>query len=121
MLDKQSMLQDDLRIQTTEIAHRLNRIEIATTKRLDDNTQCIIDTLNQMQRNSYATEGVSRAILQPEEQEVQCTEFYFVVSGDSCSALGAKYGFTVDQFIAWNPVVASSCNIWLSEWYCIGV
>lgn len=64
MLDKQSMLQDDLRIQTAAIAYRLNRIEAATTKRLDENTLSILDTLDQMKMDSYSTSGVSRAMLQ---------------------------------------------------------
>ncbi|KAF8859935.1 hypothetical protein BDZ45DRAFT_741784 [Acephala macrosclerotiorum] len=71
MLDKQSMLQDDLRIQTAAIAYRLNRIETATTKRLDRNMQSILDALDQMTMNSYSASGVSRPILQPEEQDIQ--------------------------------------------------
>lgn len=51
----------------------------------------------------------------------KCKKFYFIISGDTCSALATKYGFTVAQFIAWNPAVGSTCNVWLSEWYCIGL
>lgn len=71
MLDSYSMLKDDLQIQTAVIAHRLNHIESATTKRLDENTQSILDMLEQMRVDSHTTPGMSGAILQPEEHEIQ--------------------------------------------------
>ncbi|KAL1867742.1 hypothetical protein VTK73DRAFT_4027 [Phialemonium thermophilum] len=52
-----------------------------------------------------------------------CNLFYDVVAGDSCATVEAKFGITLDQFLAWNPTVSKDCatNFWVGESYCVGV
>jgi hypothetical protein len=51
-----------------------------------------------------------------------CTEYYVVVSGDSCAAIEAKYSITFAQFYAWNPAIGSDCTaLWVGEAYCVAV
>ncbi|KAF9465228.1 hypothetical protein BDZ94DRAFT_1281595 [Collybia nuda] len=49
-----------------------------------------------------------------------CTEYYTVVSGDTCSAIDTEFGLTLVQFIAMNPEISSTCNnLALGEAYCV--
>ena len=49
-----------------------------------------------------------------------CTQFHFVVKGDTCATLGTKYGVTFAQILAWNPTVGSSCDgMWLDTYVCV--
>jgi hypothetical protein len=51
-----------------------------------------------------------------------CKSFYKVQSGDSCWAISTSRGFSVAQFLSWNPYVNSDCtNLWLDYYVCIGV
>lgn len=49
-----------------------------------------------------------------------CTQYYTVVSGDSCPAVEAKFNLTLAQFVAMNPEINSQCsNLALDEAYCV--
>ena len=50
-----------------------------------------------------------------------CTGYYTVVSGDSCSAIETKYNITDTLFHAMNPELTSTCtNLIVGDAYCIG-
>ncbi|KAL5349119.1 hypothetical protein ACLOAV_005407 [Pseudogymnoascus australis] len=50
-----------------------------------------------------------------------CTTYYKAASGDDCSKLTARLGFTIADFIKWNPAVDENCaGFWLGYYYCIG-
>ncbi|KAJ6503696.1 hypothetical protein C8R45DRAFT_1185524, partial [Mycena sanguinolenta] len=38
-----------------------------------------------------------------------CTKIYTVVSNDTCGGLETKFGVTLNQILAWNPWLTSSC------------
>ncbi|KAF7183838.1 hypothetical protein CNMCM7691_004260 [Aspergillus felis] len=49
-----------------------------------------------------------------------CTEYYYVVSGDTCASIEAAYGITAAQFAEWNPYIGSGCtNLWLDTYICV--
>lgn len=49
-----------------------------------------------------------------------CTQYYTVVSGDSCSAIDTTFGISFTQFTTWNPEVDENCsNIQVGEAYCV--
>ncbi|KAJ6518856.1 hypothetical protein C8R45DRAFT_809437 [Mycena sanguinolenta] len=49
-----------------------------------------------------------------------CTQYYTVVSGDSCGAIESKFAITLSQFLTWNPEVNSQCtNILVGLAYCV--
>ncbi|KAF9559712.1 hypothetical protein CPC08DRAFT_637416, partial [Agrocybe pediades] len=49
-----------------------------------------------------------------------CTQYYTVISGDSCSAIDSQFGITLAQFITMNPEVNSGCtNIAVGSTYCV--
>ncbi|KAJ7467044.1 hypothetical protein FB451DRAFT_1340517 [Mycena latifolia] len=49
-----------------------------------------------------------------------CTQYYTVVSGDSCASIESKFGIMLAQFIAMNPELNSGCtNLALAEGYCV--
>ncbi|KAF5329714.1 hypothetical protein D9619_009152 [Psilocybe cf. subviscida] len=49
-----------------------------------------------------------------------CTQYYTVVSGDSCGTIDTKFNLTLAQFITFNPEVNSQCtNIQLGSAYCV--
>ncbi|PPQ88423.1 hypothetical protein CVT25_011225 [Psilocybe cyanescens] len=51
---------------------------------------------------------------------VGCTEYYTVVSGDSCPAIESKFSITFAQFQQWNPEVDTACdNILVGFQYCV--
>ncbi|KAK5655841.1 hypothetical protein OQA88_5380 [Cercophora sp. LCS_1] len=52
-----------------------------------------------------------------------CTQWYKVVSGDTCQRVVDKYGtFSLSQFYTWNPDVGSTCaGLELNVYVCIGV
>uniref|UniRef100_A0A8H7XIN7 LysM domain-containing protein n=1 Tax=Psilocybe cubensis TaxID=181762 RepID=A0A8H7XIN7_PSICU len=51
---------------------------------------------------------------------VGCTEYYTVVSGDSCPAIESKFSITFAQFQQWNPEVDANCdNIFVGLQYCV--
>lgn len=48
------------------------------------------------------------------------TEYYTVVSEDSCSAVDIEFSTTLSQFFAMNPEISSTCNILaLGAAYCV--
>ncbi len=52
-----------------------------------------------------------------------CNSWYLVKSGDDCTAIAARYGITLAQFLAYNPAVSSNCatNFWPDYAYCVGL
>ncbi|KAJ7154882.1 hypothetical protein C8R43DRAFT_1235156 [Mycena crocata] len=49
-----------------------------------------------------------------------CTQYYTVVSGDSCSAIETKFSISSTQFIAMNPEIDVKCTtLALDEAYCV--
>ncbi|KAF8966665.1 hypothetical protein BDZ97DRAFT_1917471 [Flammula alnicola] len=49
-----------------------------------------------------------------------CTQYYTVVSGDSCPAIESKFSITFAQFQQWNPEVHTACdNILIGFQYCV--
>jgi LysM repeat protein len=51
-----------------------------------------------------------------------CNKFHYVVSGDQCGTIATAAGITLANFIAWNPMVGSTCSdLWLSAYVCIGI
>ncbi|KAF7343654.1 hypothetical protein MSAN_01986300 [Mycena sanguinolenta] len=48
-----------------------------------------------------------------------CTAIYTVASGDSCSAIETKYGITLNQILAWNPWLTSSCALQIGQNVCV--
>ncbi|KAJ5219687.1 hypothetical protein N7468_008891 [Penicillium chermesinum] len=50
----------------------------------------------------------------------ECYEWHIVVSGDTCQLIEAEYGITLEEFIALNTYVNSTCgNIWPDYAYCV--
>lgn len=46
--------------------------------------------------------------------------FYLqVVSGDSCGSIEAKFGITLQDIVAWNPFLTSTCAIQVGENLCV--
>ncbi|KAJ5802479.1 uncharacterized protein N7503_004929 [Penicillium pulvis] len=43
---------------------------------------------------------------------VSCSEYYTVVSGDSCSAIEVEYSITFAEFLLWNPSIVSGDSCW---------
>ncbi|CAK7243242.1 MAG: hypothetical protein STHCBS139747_004755 [Sporothrix thermara] len=51
-----------------------------------------------------------------------CDSYYFVVKGDTCTSIEAKYGLSAADFLAWNPALDSYCLGLLAGYYvCVGV
>ncbi|KAH8802952.1 hypothetical protein F5884DRAFT_903558 [Xylogone sp. PMI_703] len=51
-----------------------------------------------------------------------CTQFYQVVSGDTCTGVVEKFGISISQFETWNPSVGSGCFFMLAgDYYCVAV
>ncbi|KAJ7264086.1 hypothetical protein B0H12DRAFT_1217298 [Mycena haematopus] len=48
-----------------------------------------------------------------------CSKIYTVVSGDSCGAIESKFGITLDDIVAWNPFLTSSCAIQIGQNLCV--
>jgi len=49
-----------------------------------------------------------------------CTQYYTIVSGDSCGAIESQFGITLSQFLTWNPEVNAQCtNILVGLAYCV--
>uniref|UniRef100_A0A8H7XNW2 LysM domain-containing protein n=1 Tax=Psilocybe cubensis TaxID=181762 RepID=A0A8H7XNW2_PSICU len=49
-----------------------------------------------------------------------CTDYYTIVSGDSCPAIETKFNITMSQITTWNPEINSECtNIQLGLAYCV--
>ncbi|KAJ7186092.1 hypothetical protein C8R46DRAFT_1289630 [Mycena filopes] len=49
-----------------------------------------------------------------------CTQYYTVVSGDSCGAIETKFDLTSSEFIAMNPEIDAACTtLQLAEAYCV--
>ncbi|KAJ6492288.1 hypothetical protein C8R45DRAFT_990841 [Mycena sanguinolenta] len=48
-----------------------------------------------------------------------CTKIYTVASGDSCGGLETKFGVTLDQILAWNPWLTSSCALEIGQNLCL--
>ncbi|KAF9047715.1 hypothetical protein BJ165DRAFT_1118997 [Panaeolus papilionaceus] len=49
-----------------------------------------------------------------------CTTYYTVVSGDSCTAIDNKFTITLSDFFRWNPEVNTACtNIAVGSAYCV--
>ncbi|KAL5330732.1 hypothetical protein ACEPPN_000252 [Leptodophora sp. 'Broadleaf-Isolate-01'] len=73
---------------------------------------------------SSTTTSISSTVTPPAPTQsgivAGCTEYYVVVSGDSCAAIESEFSITFAQFYAWNPAVGSNCeNLWLGEAYCV--
>ncbi|KAL4938545.1 hypothetical protein BDV06DRAFT_225910 [Aspergillus oleicola] len=51
-----------------------------------------------------------------------CDQFYQVSSGDSCDAIVARYGISIEQFRSWNSGINGDCtNLWLDYYVCVHV
>jgi LysM repeat protein len=49
-----------------------------------------------------------------------CTTYYTIASGDSCTSVDAKYDIALADLLRWNTALTSSCTtIQLSEAYCV--
>ncbi|KAJ7762133.1 hypothetical protein B0H16DRAFT_1808565 [Mycena metata] len=48
-----------------------------------------------------------------------CPAIYTVVSGDSCGVIETKFGITLNNLIAWNPFLTSTCAIQIGENLCV--
>ncbi|KAF7288367.1 hypothetical protein HMN09_01399600 [Mycena chlorophos] len=48
-----------------------------------------------------------------------CPEVYTVVPNDSCGAIESKFSITLNDIIAWNPFLDSSCAIQVGENLCV--
>ncbi|KAH7919459.1 hypothetical protein BV22DRAFT_1133822 [Leucogyrophana mollusca] len=49
-----------------------------------------------------------------------CTEYYTVVSGDTCDLIEGEYDITATQFLTWNPEINTDCtNLIIGEAYCV--
>ncbi|KAL4742975.1 hypothetical protein BDV11DRAFT_166643 [Aspergillus similis] len=49
-----------------------------------------------------------------------CTEFYYVIPGDSCASIQEAYGLTAAEFNEFNPGMGSDCtNLWLDTYICV--
>ncbi|KFY85229.1 hypothetical protein V498_07747, partial [Pseudogymnoascus sp. VKM F-4517 (FW-2822)] len=49
-----------------------------------------------------------------------CTSYYKASDGDDCSKLASRFGFTLGDFIQWNPAVDETCaGFWLGYYYCV--
>ncbi|OBT55533.1 hypothetical protein VE04_05578 [Pseudogymnoascus sp. 24MN13] len=47
-----------------------------------------------------------------------CTSYYKASDGDDCSKLASRFGFTLGDFIQWNPAVNETCaSFWLGYYY----
>jgi hypothetical protein len=51
-----------------------------------------------------------------------CTQFYEVMSGDSCNAIAAKFDVTDSDLETWNPGIGSDCTLlFIGDYICVGV
>ncbi|KAI1115301.1 carbohydrate-binding module family 50 protein [Nemania sp. NC0429] len=51
-----------------------------------------------------------------------CDAFYFVQTDDSCDAIAASHGITLNQFLTWNPKAGPTCTgLWASTYACVSV
>ncbi|KFY18021.1 hypothetical protein V492_00208 [Pseudogymnoascus sp. VKM F-4246] len=51
-----------------------------------------------------------------------CTSYYKALDGDDCSKITARFGFTLADFIQWNPAVDKTCaGFWLGYYYCVSI
>ncbi|KAJ7636710.1 hypothetical protein FB45DRAFT_742072, partial [Roridomyces roridus] len=48
-----------------------------------------------------------------------CTTYYTVVPNDSCGAIETKFSITLNDIIAWNPFLTSSCAIQVGQNLCV--
>ncbi|KAJ6484664.1 hypothetical protein C8R45DRAFT_829713, partial [Mycena sanguinolenta] len=48
-----------------------------------------------------------------------CTTYYTVASGDSCGGIETKFGITLDDILAWNPWLTSSCALQIGQNLCV--
>ncbi|OGE49080.1 hypothetical protein PENARI_c023G09001 [Penicillium arizonense] len=52
----------------------------------------------------------------------KCSQFYYVVTNDTCPAIVEEYGITLKDFYSWNPGVGSDCRTLKTEYYvCVAV
>ncbi|KFY43831.1 hypothetical protein V494_01795 [Pseudogymnoascus sp. VKM F-4513 (FW-928)] len=51
-----------------------------------------------------------------------CTDYYKALDGDDCWKITARFGFTLAEFIQWNPAVDKTCaGFWLGYYYCVAI
>lgn len=50
-----------------------------------------------------------------------CTNFYLVVSGDTCSSIATAAGISLSDFYTWNPAVGTSCATLFLNMYWDGI
>lgn len=50
-----------------------------------------------------------------------CVRFYFVKSGDSCTAIASANGISTTDFQTWNGLDAGCTNMWANAYACIGL
>ncbi|TFY61264.1 hypothetical protein EVJ58_g4618 [Rhodofomes roseus] len=48
-----------------------------------------------------------------------CTTYYEVKSGDSCTAIDEQFGIALSDFLRWNPEVSDDCSNLLLAAYCV--
>ncbi|KAM0326641.1 hypothetical protein ACHAQA_006510 [Verticillium albo-atrum] len=60
---------------------------------------------------SVSNPGTGFQIPSPTQPELVsfCNNFHYVVSGDRCSTISAKYNIPVNKFLEWNPKAGSNC------------
>ncbi|KAF4589060.1 LysM domain-containing protein [Ophiocordyceps camponoti-floridani] len=50
-----------------------------------------------------------------------CRAFHYVVKGETCLAIEAMYGPSIDDLVKWNPAIGPDCtNMWADTWLCVG-
>lgn len=51
-----------------------------------------------------------------------CTDFYYVISGDDCYDIAQSQGISLSDFYSWNPAVGNDCRGLQADYYvCVGV
>ncbi|KAJ5645771.1 hypothetical protein N7490_002143 [Penicillium lividum] len=67
-----------------------------------------------------STSTITTAAATETTSSVSCSEYYTVVSGDSCSAIEVEYSITFAEFLLWNPSIGSNCQyLDVGQQYCV--
>ncbi|KAK1834060.1 hypothetical protein QBC39DRAFT_431849 [Podospora conica] len=51
-----------------------------------------------------------------------CNKFHYLEVGDVCFVLSNEYGFSIEDFLKWNPAAGNNCSgLRAGYWACVGV
>lgn len=51
-----------------------------------------------------------------------CDTFHYVLAGEKCKDIAARFYISLDDFLRWNPAAGDEClSLWANTFACVGV